>query len=70
LGSHALALLYSTAQFTPLLVLQEATFLPDVEQQELAGALEQWRSAVQGVAASGALQIRLAEQQLVVAVGR
>ncbi len=44
--------------------------MPDVEQHELGGALDQWRHAVKSVAASAALQVLLAEQHLLAAVGR
>lgn len=49
---------------------QEATFLPEEEQRGLAGALDAWRSAVQAGVADAALRQRVAEQQLVLAVGR
>lgn len=49
---------------------QEATFLPEEEQQGLACALDNWRSAVQAGAAAAALRQRVAEQQLVLVVGR
>ncbi|KAL4425738.1 hypothetical protein ABPG75_009754 [Micractinium tetrahymenae] len=51
-------------------VLQEATFLPEIEQHELGGALDQWRDAVKSVAAAAALQVGVAEQHLLAAVGR
>jgi hypothetical protein len=51
-------------------LVQETAFQPEAEQQELAGALERWRGGVQGAAASAALQVKVAEQQLVLAVGR
>ena len=68
LGMHA-----PGAAHTPHLIhsfLQEAAFQSDVEQHDLSGSLDQWRSAVQGAAASAALQVKIAEEQLVAAVGR
>lgn len=50
--------------------LQEATLLPEEEQQGLATSLDNWRGAVQSAVATAALQLRVAEQQAVAAVGR
>lgn len=44
--------------------------MPEVEQHELGGALDQWRDAVKSVAAAAALQVGVAEQHLLAAVGR
>lgn len=61
-------LLTSPAQAAP--PLQEATLLPEEEQQGLATSLDNWRGAVQSAVAAAALQLRVAEQQAVAAVGR
>lgn len=50
--------------------LQEAVLLPEEEHQGLAASLDNWRGAMQSVAAAAALQLRVAEQGAVVAVGR
>ena len=50
--------------------VQEPLFQAEVEQHDLAGALDAWRAAVQGVGAAAALQVAVAETEVVLAVGR
>jgi hypothetical protein len=52
------------------LALHEARFVDEAETQLLGAALDQWRRAAEGVVASAALDVHVAERRLLHAVGR